>query len=197
MVVWLHLTPMRSCLDAITWDASPWCWLLHVYLSPFFALCDDMLAMLVYATRWLYMHLYTFAYMSTHDSCLLVCWPCFNTMKLWTFDPNLHLSLVDTTFHLLSCLFACFIVSLLAMSTMLIHFMPFYMLFASFPSIACLLVSCLCLCMYTHGARTYRARARSPRHKQKGRRCEHVSISQAVVFSRFRGLAFPVWFCTL
>ena len=96
-----------------------------------------------------------------------------------------------------SRLFACFIVSLLAMSTMLIHFMHFYMLFASFPSIACLLVSCLCLCMYTHGARTYRARARSPKHKQKGRRCEHVSISQAAVFSRFRGLAFPIWFCTL
>ena len=132
-----------------------------------------------------------------------MCRPCFNTMKLWTSDPNLNLSLVDTTFFFcfLTCLssrlFACFIVSLLAMSTMLIHFMPFYMLFASFPSIACLLASCLCLCMYTHGARTYRARAWSPRRKQKGCGCEHVSIRQAAVFSRFRGPAFPIWFCTL
>ena len=73
---------------------------------PFSALRDAMLTMLVCATRWLSMHLYTFAHMSMHESCLLVCRPCFNTMKLWTFDPNLHLSLADTTFCLLSCLFA-------------------------------------------------------------------------------------------
>ena len=173
MVVWLHLTPMRSCLDAITWDASPWCWLLHVYLSPFFALCDDMLAMLVYATRWLYMHLYTFAYMSTHDSCLLVCCPCFNTMKLWTFDPNLHLSLADTTFCSFSCLFACF-PTMLALFITFICFSPFHILFASFSSIACLLVSCLCLCIYTHGARTHGATARFPRLMQKGHGLVHV-----------------------
>ena len=35
VVVWLHSTPMRPCLDATTWDASPWCWLLCAYLSPF------------------------------------------------------------------------------------------------------------------------------------------------------------------
>ena len=63
--------------------------------------------------------------------------------------------------------------------------------------IACLLVSCLCLCMYTHGARAHGVRAQSPRHKQKGRGCEHVDISQAVMFSLFRGLASPIWFCSL
>ena len=73
---------------------------IHFTLS---TLCDDMLAMLVCATRWLYMHLYTLAYMSIHESCLLVCRPCFNTIKLWTFDPNLHLSLTDTTFRSFSC----------------------------------------------------------------------------------------------
>ena len=46
------------------------------------------------------------AYMSLHESCLLACCPYFNTMKLWTFDPNLCLSLADTNFCLLSCLFA-------------------------------------------------------------------------------------------
>ena len=35
VVVWLHPMPKRPCLDATTWDASPWCRLLHAYLSPF------------------------------------------------------------------------------------------------------------------------------------------------------------------
>ena len=126
----------------------------------------------------------------------------FNTMKLQTFDPNLHLSLTGATFCLLSWLFAlrlfaCFFASLLAMPIMLIHFMPFHMLFASFPSIACLLVSCLCLCMYTHGVRTLGARAQSSKHKQKGHVCKHVDISQEAMFSRFRSSAFPFRFCTL
>ena len=75
----------------------------------FSAPCDYMLTMLICATHWLYMHFYTLTYMSMYESCL-VCCPCFNTMKLWTSDPNLHLSLVDTTFcllFLLICLLAC------------------------------------------------------------------------------------------
>ena len=52
------------------------------------------------------MHLYTLAYMSMHESCLLVCHLYFNIIKLWTSNPNLHLSLADTTFFLISCLFA-------------------------------------------------------------------------------------------
>ena len=56
----------------------------------FSAPCDDMLTMLICATCWLYMHLYTLSYMPMRESYLLVCHPCFNTMKLWTFDPNLH-----------------------------------------------------------------------------------------------------------
>ena len=111
---------------------------------PFSAPLDVMLTMLVCATCWLSMHLYTLSYMSMHKSCLLVCRPCFNTMKLWTFNPNLYLSLADTTFCLLSCLFACFLVSLLAMSIMFIYFMSlsyalcifsFHHLFASFSSL--------------------------------------------------------------
>ena len=77
---------------------------------PFSASGDDVLTMLVCATRWLSMHLYTLVYMSMLESCLLVCRPCFNTMKLWTFNPNLHLSLTDTDFCLLSCLFAFLLV---------------------------------------------------------------------------------------
>ena len=141
------------------------------------------------------------AYMSMHESCLLVCRPCFNTMKLKAFDPNLHLSLVDTTFHLLSCLFAFSLICLLSCFfachvyyAYLLY--AFHMFFASFPSITCLLVSYLCLCMYTYGARMHRARAQSPRRKQKGQGCKHVDISQAAMFSSFRGLASLIWLCT-
>ena len=107
---------------------------------PFSTSCDDMLTMLVCATRWLFMHHYMFAYMSMHESCLLVCRPCFNTMKIWTPDPNLHLSPVDITFCLpFACLSSYFLAcscilwltmslvicyAMLAMSIMLFCFMP-------------------------------------------------------------------------
>ena len=81
---------------------------------PFSAPCDDMLTMLVCATHWLYMHLYTFACMSMHESCSLVCCPYFNTSKLWTSDLNLHLSLAYTTFCSFSCLCAFSLVCLLS-----------------------------------------------------------------------------------
>ena len=35
VVVWLHSTLIRHCLDVTIWDASPWCRLLRAYLSPF------------------------------------------------------------------------------------------------------------------------------------------------------------------
>ena len=89
----------------------PGCFVHTLSLS---ALCDAMLTMFVRATRWLSMHLYMLAHMSMHESCLLVCRTCFSTMKLWTFDPNLHLSLVDITFCLLSCCFAFSLICLLS-----------------------------------------------------------------------------------
>ena len=153
-----------------------------VHTFPFSTSCNDMLAMLVHATCWLFMHLYMLAHMSMHESCLLVCRPCFNTMKLWTFDPNLHLSLADTIFCFLSCLFAFLLAILLVcllaclLTSLFLRFpclsclsalCLFHTHFASLPSIACLLVSYLCLCMYTHGVRTHGARARSPKRKQK------------------------------
>ena len=95
---------------------------------PFSAPCDDMLAMLVCAIHWLSMYLYKLAYMSMHESCLLVCRPYFNAMKLWTFDPNLHLSLANTTFYLLVCLLTC----LLAFLFFACHVYHAYLLYASF-----------------------------------------------------------------
>ena len=80
---------------------------------PFSAPCNEMLTMLVCSTHWLSMHLHTLAYMSMHGSCFLVCHPYFNTMKLWTPNPNLHLSLTDTTLCLLSCLFTFLLICFL------------------------------------------------------------------------------------
>ena len=125
-------------------------------------------------TRWLSMHLFTLAHMSMHESCLLVRRPCFNTMKLWTFDPNLHLPLADTTFCLLSCLFVFSLIYLLS-CFFACYVYHAYLLYASFtcslclfPSIACLLVSCLCLCTYTHGAKTLGAKMQACRYKPSG-----------------------------
>ena len=139
--------------------------------------CDDMLTMLVCATRWLSLHLYSLAYMSMHESCLLVCRPCFNTMQLWTFDPNLHLSLMDTTFCMFSCSFSLF---LCLLSRMFIASCSFHMLFAHFPFIACLPVSCFCLYMYAYGVGTLGARAWSPKRKMRACRYELSNSSQLV-----------------
>ena len=98
---------------------------------PFSAPHNSLLTMLVCATRWLFMHLYTLAHMSMHESCLLVCRPRLNTMKLWIFNPNLHLSLADTTFCLLSCLFAFSLVCLLS-CFFACYVYHAYLLYASF-----------------------------------------------------------------
>ena len=118
---------------------------------PFSTPRNAILTMLVCATHRFSMHLYTLAHMSMHESCLLVCRPYFNTMKLWKFDPNLHLSLVDTTFYMLSCLFACFLVSLLAMSIMLIYFMPlsYAIRISFFPLLVCWFLILLFACTHT------------------------------------------------
>ena len=128
--VWLHPTPMRPCLDVTIWEAFPDARLLCTYPSlsdP----CDAMLTMFVRAIHWLSVHLYLLAHMSMHESCLLVCHPFLNTMKFWTFNPNLHLSHTDTTFCLLSCLFAFLLICLLS-CFFSYHVYYAYLLYASF-----------------------------------------------------------------
>ena len=195
-LVWLHLMPMRPCLDVTIWEASLDVGLLCTYPS-LSALCNAMLTMFAYATCWLSMHLYTLAHMSMYESCLLVCCPCFNTMKLWT---SIKTYICPSWTPPFVCFLACFLAFLflcLPCLSCLSALCLFHMPFASFPSIAYLLVSCLCLCMYTYGAKTHGDRAQSPKCKQNGRRCKHVDISQATMFSRFRGLSYPIWLCTL
>ena len=187
MVVWLHPTSIRHFLDVTTWDASPRCRLLRSYLSPFWSVRWYACHACLYPRR-LCLHFYTFVYMFMHESCLLMCRPCFNTMKLWIFDSNIHLSLADTTFCLLSCVFACLSSCFLVCLCILLVLSPatcyachvYHICLAYFPSIACLLVSSLCLCMYAHGVRTHGVRARSTKHKQKRRKCKHVDMSRAV-----------------
>ena len=72
---------------------------------------------------------------------------------------------------LLVCVLACTLAFLLCLPCLsrLSALCLFHMLCAPFSYIACLLVSCICHCMYTYGVRTYRAKAGSPRHKQKGK----------------------------
>ena len=120
-----------------------------MHTSPFSALCDDMLTMLVCTTRWLSMHLYTLAYMFIHESYLLVCHPCFNIMKLGTFDPNLHLCLASTLFCVFSLLVypPCLLVSFLTFVTcyachiyLACFLCDLVLLSTLFPSISCQLV---------------------------------------------------------
>ena len=120
-----------------------------VHAFPFSAPCDDMLAMLVCATCWLSLHLCTLVHMFMHESCLLMCRPCFNTLKLWTSDLNLHLSLADTPFCVFSLLVCplCLLVSFLAFVTCyachiyLACLLCILMLLSTFfPSVVCLLV---------------------------------------------------------
>ena len=104
-----------------------------VHTLPFSTPRNAILTMLVYAIRWLSMHLYTLAYMFMQESCLLVCRLYFNTMKLWAFNPNIHLSLADTTFCLLFCLFAftCTLVCFIPIAPYLCIF-SFHCWFAGF-----------------------------------------------------------------
>ena len=127
-----------------------------------------------------------------------------------TFVPGRHhLLFICLLVCLLSCLvgfLVCLFIILLVMSLATCyacHVYHAYLLYASFiyslhlfPSIACLLVSCLCLCMYTDGVRMHGAKARSPKHKQQGLECKLMDISQVVMFGRFRGLTSPIWLCT-
>ena len=107
---------------------------------------------------------------------MLVCVTCWLSMHLYMSAYMSHAML--TIFILLVC------------------FVPFCTLSTHlFLSIACLLVSYLCL--YVYGARTLGARAWSSRHKQKGRGVKHVDLSQAAMFSRFRSLIYSSWLCTL
>ena len=201
-LVWLHPTLIRPCLGVTIYEASLDARLHHAYPSFFrstrcyayhVCLCH-LLAF--YASLYACLHVHAWVLLASVSS-MLQHNEVMDIRSKPTFVPcRYHLlfvfSLVCLLAYLLAFLFLC-LLCLSCLSSLCI----FHMLFASFPSIACLLVSCLCLCMYTHGARMHGARAWSPKCKQKGQRHKHVDISQVEMFISFRGLASPIWLCTL
>ena len=221
MVLWLYLTPLRPCLDVTMWEALPWYRLLCAYLSPFplsTTLCLPCLfvhPLAFYASLHACLHVHAWILLASVLS-MLQHNEVMDIRSKPTFVPYGHhllfaFLLICLLSYLLACLFA-FLLSCLLFYLMACHVschmlclpcLPYFLLYASsscslhlFLSIACLLVSYLCLCMYTHGARTHKARAWSPKRKRKGRGCEYVDISQVAMCNRFRGLAFPIWLCT-
>ena len=182
-LVWLHSMPVRPCSEVTIWEASPDAELLHAYLSlfcstQFFAyhacLCHPLA---FYASLHACSHVHAWVLLASVSST-----PQHNEVmdiqSKPTFVPRRHHILFA---FLLVCLLACLLAFLflcLPCLSCLYALCLFHMLFASFPSIAYLLVSCSCLCMYTHGARTHRARAQSPKRKQKACRYKPSSHVQ-------------------
>ena len=220
-LVWLHPTPMKPYLDVIAWDASLWCWLLHAYPFPFRSVrcyaCHTCLChpLAFYASLHACLHVHAWVLLASVSS-ILQYNEAMDIRSKPTFVPRgHHLLFAFLLVCLPSCLLACLFAFLLSYLFILwlvmspaicyaCHVYHTYLFYASFtcslhffPSIACLLVSSLCICMYTHGARKHGARAQAPKRKQKGWGCKHVDISQLAMFSWFRGLAFPIWLCTI
>ena len=160
-------------------------------LFPISTPCDDMLAMLVCATRWISMHLYTLAHISwvlpASVSSMLQHNKVMDIQSKPTFVPHRNHHLFA---FLLVCLFACLLAFLLLCLPCL-SCLSVLCLFASFPSIACQLVSCLCLCMYAHGARMHGAKSRSPKRKQKGWGCEHANWAKQLQPIGLEFIFFP------
>ena len=106
---------------------------------PFSAPCDDMLAMLVCATRWLSMHLYTLAYMFMHESCLLVCHPYFNE----AIDIGSKPTFVPREHHLL------FVFLLVAFLACWLAFLPLsHVMLAISILLVCFATLCFYLCLF-------------------------------------------------
>ena len=164
---------------------------------PFLTPRDAMLTMLVCATRWLSMHLHTLAYIFMHESCLLVCRLYFNTMKLCLLVRGHHLLYAS----LFVCLLVCLLILLLVMSPATCYACFTYMLVCFILIAHYLRISFFPLLVYwflvftfacTHTEWEHIELGHSLLHKQQARGCEHVDISQAAVFSRFKGLASPI-----
>ena len=141
-LVWLHLTPIRPCLNITIWEASRDARLLRAYPFLFcFARCYTYHACLC--------HLLAF-YASLHACLHVYAWvllACVSSMLQdnEVMDIRSKPIFVPRGHHLLfAFLLVCFVISLLVMSIMLICFMPisyalcifsFYYLFASFLSL--------------------------------------------------------------
>ena len=175
--------PMRPCLDITIWEASPWCQLLHPYLSLFRSmwwyayhtcLCHPLA---FYASLHTCLHVYAWVLLASVSS-MLQHNEVIDIQSKPTFIPSRTPPFL--CFPCLFALFGCWLAFLLlshvvlAISIFLVCFVTlcFYLRFF-LPLLVCWF-SCLCLCLYTYEARTYGARAWSPKHKQKGQGHEHL-----------------------
>ena len=195
--MWLHLTPMRHCLDVTTWEASLWCRLLRAYLSLFCfvwwyiyqaCLCHPLA---LYASLHTCLHVHAWVLLASVSSIL----QHNEVMDIWskpTFVPRgHHLLFAILLVYPFARMFALIRHAMLVISISLVCIASFCYYFHIFLPLLICWFSCLCLCMYTHGARTHGPRAWSPRRKQKGHECKHANMSWVAAVSRFRGLAFP------
>ena len=196
MVVWLHSTPIRPCLDVTIWEASPRAG-CFVHTSPLFrslwwyachACSCHLLALFAYLHACLYVHawvlLASVSSMFQHNK----------AMDIWSkpiFVPRGHYLLFA---FLLLCLFACLL--------------TFWLL--CLPCLSCLSALCLFICslhlflpllvcwflVFAFACMHMERGCLELGHSllgvsKKGCRHEHVDIRQVALFSRFRSLAFP------
>ena len=157
VVVWLYLTPIRPWLVVTTWEALPWCQLLRAYLSSF-PLHVTIFLPCLFVPHVGFLCIF---------SCLLIC-SCMSlacqcviyASTQWSYGHSIQTYIctlrtppfVCFLTCLLSRLFACFLISLLAMSIMsimLICFMPLSYAICMF-SFHCLFAGFLSLPLHVH-----------------------------------------------
>ena len=118
-----------------------------MHTLPFSTPRDVMLTMLVCATHWLSMHLYTLAYMFMHDSCLLVCHPSTQ----WSYGHPIQIyicPLIDTIFCLPYLLFACLLTSLFV--CLLVRLLFLLLVMSPTTCYACFACMLVCFILIAH-----------------------------------------------
>ena len=136
-------------------------------------------------------------------------------MRLRTFDPNLHLSLANTTFCLLSCLFtlcllfaillvcpfarmfARILYAMLVIAILLVHFAPFcyYLCIFPFPLLVCWFLVFAFAC--THTEQGYMELGRDLLGASKKGTDASLPTWVEQLYSIGLGFSFSLWLCTL
>ena len=185
MDVRLHLTPMRPCLDKPfrmhRHDAGCFVHTFPSFRSVQWYACHACLchSLAFYASIHDCLHVYAWVLLAS-VSFILQHNEAMNIGSKPTFVPSgQHLLFVSLFISLPTCWLAILALShaMLAISILLVCFASFCFYLRIFlPFLVCWF-SRLCLCMYTHEARMYGARAWSPRCEQKGNGCKLVNMS--------------------
>ena len=203
--MWLYLMPMRPCLDVTAWKASPWCRLLHAYLSLF---CS---------VRWYVCHAclrHPLAFYTSLHACLHVhAWVLLaSVLSMLQHNEVMNIRskpIVVPHEHPILCVFpAC-------LHSLVVGYLSFFCHVLCLPYLSCLFALRPCAFIYAFSfhclstsffistfACAYMERGRMELGhdllgaSQKGMDASPWS-SQAIAVSRFRSLAFSLWLCTL